>query len=206
VAKVLIVDDDSFLRELLREFLESLGHRVTTAPDGAEGLAHLRRHHPDVLVLDLQMPILDGWSVLRTCRDTLGLDDIPVVVMSALPGANATHADLNVACCLAKPFDLEQLAGALETIENAAAEVCAYCRIESSTHRVRVFARDSPVGTWPLCGSCWRFMEAGFATHRPGDNLRNRLSAPIPVNTAELSGWIRTGLQQMRRQSVRRRA
>jgi CheY-like chemotaxis protein len=201
VATILIVDDDPFLRALLCEFLKGLGHRVATAPDGAEGLARIRKHRPDVLVLDLQMPVMDGWSVLRTCRDTVELADLPVVVISAMSGANATLAELNVACFLAKPFDLQQLTQALGAVEIAAAQVCAYCRAESSTHRVRVFTPDNPDGVWPMCDSCWRFLEVGFATHRPGDDLRSRLSASIPVSTAELRGWIRTGLQQVRRQS-----
>jgi len=198
---VLIVDDDASLRTLLGEFLSGLGYGVTTASNGADGLTRLRRHRPDVLVLDLEMPIVDGWSVLRTCRQTSELADLPVVVISGMPSADAALGELSVSCRLVKPFDLRALTHALENIETATPQLCAYCHADSSPHRVRVFTPDNPGGVWPLCDSCWTFLEVGFRAHRPGESLHKRLTHSIPVNAVEIRGWLGTGVQQVRRRS-----
>jgi CheY-like chemotaxis protein len=62
---ILIVDDDADLRQLVAEFLEAAGHRVQTAPNGHEALAQMRRECPDLVVLDLEMPGMDGRALLR---------------------------------------------------------------------------------------------------------------------------------------------
>src|SRR5262245_35657603 len=82
---ILVVDDEPSLRLLVCMFLESEGYVVETAASGDEALRVLHDRRPDVLLLDLMMPGMDGWEVLRACRAQVDLADLPVIVMSAAP-------------------------------------------------------------------------------------------------------------------------
>lgn len=86
MATVLIVDDEPDIVLLVRVNLELAGHDVLTAADGEEGLAAAHANHPDVIVLDVMMPKLDGWSVLERLKsdDDLLIRTIPVVMLTAL--------------------------------------------------------------------------------------------------------------------------
>jgi CheY-like chemotaxis protein len=206
MAHVLLVEDNTPIRLLLTEFLETAGHRVEGASDGAEALERMRQDCPDAVVLDLQMPVLDGWSLLRTCRATPELAEVPAVVMSALDDAYTTVAALGVQRCLSKPFDLDQLAAALEDLgveTHASAPHCTYCGAETATRDLRVFTRAQPDDRWQLCDRCWMFLGVGFQAHRPAEDLEQRLSEPIPIHAAEARGWISTGLARVGRQSER---
>jgi CheY-like chemotaxis protein len=202
MAHVLLVEDDPRLRLLLAEFLEAAGHAVDRASDGAQALARMRQDRPDALVLDLQMPVLDGWGLLRACREMPGLAELPVVVMSGMEDAAATVAELGVEHCLRKPFDLDQLAAALEELgvtDAPVVRVCTYCGAERPTYVMRVFTRTDPDGRWRLCQRCWRFLEVGFGAHRPTQDLQQRLEGPVPIHATEARGWITTGLAQVGR-------
>ena len=119
---VLVVDDDGDVREAVAEVLRDQGYDVETAANGQVALKHLETGlAPDVLVLDLMMPIVDGWSVLAHLKDTPALAHIPVLVITAAGGsvvepiASLTHGFLK------KPLDLEHLLDALERCRSAAA-------------------------------------------------------------------------------------
>jgi CheY-like chemotaxis protein len=88
VARVLVVDDEPDLRDLLRVSLNLAGHVVSLAPDGYRGLALARAERPDVIVLDVMMPGLDGWDVLTSLKaDTEpGVATIPVLMLTARAG------------------------------------------------------------------------------------------------------------------------
>ena len=113
--RVVVVDDDYGIRELLRMWLEDLGWTVTTAADGREALAIMRRGAHDVVLLDLMMPILDGWSVLEERQRDQALKIMPVVVMSAgwLEGFSRAES-MGAQGWLSKPFDLECIMTTLE--------------------------------------------------------------------------------------------
>jgi CheY-like chemotaxis protein len=81
--EVLVVDDDPDSRRVATKFLEEAGAAVRQAPDGESALVSMRRHAPDVVVLDLMMPVLDGFGVLATMRADPLLAAIPVIVLSA---------------------------------------------------------------------------------------------------------------------------
>jgi CheY-like chemotaxis protein len=68
VARILVIDDEPMIRTVLRYELEPAGHDVLLAEDGLRGVAFARRQKPDVIILDLMMPILDGYSVLEMLR------------------------------------------------------------------------------------------------------------------------------------------
>jgi CheY-like chemotaxis protein len=111
--EVLLVDDDGALRETAAEVLLLAGFNVTTASNGAEALDALNERSAGVILLDLRMPVLDGWSFLRHRAADQSLAAIPVVIMSSEPidPALATPVDL----CLGKPFDDIGLINAVAT-------------------------------------------------------------------------------------------
>ena len=112
---VLVVDDDRDGREALAEVLSGMGYTVVQARDGLEALAQVRASAPDLILLDLAMPNMNGWEFRRVQLADDAIAHVPVVVVSA------TVARLEVlrpSACLAKPFDVHRL---LETVELLAA-------------------------------------------------------------------------------------
>ena len=106
--KVLVVDDEKDSRVLIEHFLEEFGCQVFTATGGEEGLELARKHKPDLITLDLVMPELNGWEVLKRLKADPDLRTIPVVVVSVV--ANEGHGRLLGAVDLiTKPFEREDL-------------------------------------------------------------------------------------------------
>lgn len=109
-ARLLVVDDEQDLVQLVRTNLEQAGFRVRTAADGIEAVERLREERPDLLLLDVMMPNLDGWGVLAHL-DANGHVDLPVVMLTALSDErDVIRAHLSGAVhYLTKPFDLASL-------------------------------------------------------------------------------------------------
>lgn len=89
---VLVADDDADIRELVRYRLEQAGYRVIAAADGREALELAEQHHPDLVLLDVMMPHLDGFEVTRRLRKHESLASVPVVLLSA-----SMHGDADAA-------------------------------------------------------------------------------------------------------------
>jgi excisionase family DNA binding protein len=108
---VLVVDDDPGVRQVVRANLEAEGYAVREAGSADEGLASLEEEPPDLLLLDVMMPEVDGWEMLRRVQERYGLGAIPVLVFSGTVDER-TVADATVRGArgfLGKPFDLQQL-------------------------------------------------------------------------------------------------
>jgi CheY-like chemotaxis protein len=106
---VLLVDDEPALREIMADALVAEGYRVTTAGNGAEALDRLAHDRPDLIVLDLMMPVLDGWAFIESYRESAHAE-VPIVCVSAVmsnPMAERLR-QLGVRVCLTKPFDLAE--------------------------------------------------------------------------------------------------
>ncbi len=105
MARILVVDDDPGIRQLLTDVLELEGHAVTTAVDGLDAVQVLDAASPDFVVLDVMMPHLDGYAVLRRIRERSG-DPVPVLMLTAAaePDAAARAWADGVDYYLAKPF------------------------------------------------------------------------------------------------------
>jgi len=84
--KILLVDDDSDIREALTMVLESRGYQVVTAQDGIEGLACLKAEKPDLMILDLLMPNMDGFGVMKELRDPRWAEysEMPILIQTAV--------------------------------------------------------------------------------------------------------------------------
>jgi len=110
--RILVIDDEQAVRHVLRDLLASEGYLVIEAADGAQGLNCLRATCPDVVILDLMMPRMNGWAFAEECRRMDSCGELPIIAMSAVydvEGAAAALRALNVRACLAKPFDLDVL-------------------------------------------------------------------------------------------------
>jgi CheY-like chemotaxis protein len=106
--KVLVVDDEKDSRDLIEHYLEEFGCHVISASGGEEGLALARQHHPDLMTLDLLMPGMTGWEVLKRMKADPALRPIPVVVVSVLAGEGRGSL-LGAVDLVAKPFEREDL-------------------------------------------------------------------------------------------------
>src|SRR3954465_891810 len=117
MARILVVDDSPDQAASLARILQTTGHDVVTAPNGREALAQVISAMPDVVVLDLLMPEMDGPSFLEVVRSYLRLQSLPVVVFTGAgdsPLIDRIKA-LNVNCILAKgKASLDEVLGALE--------------------------------------------------------------------------------------------
>lgn len=104
---VLIVDDDPSITAAVRESLESEGYRVTTARNGVEALAEVDADLPSVILLDMRMPVMNGWDFAARMRDAGHA--VPLVVMTAAASAQVWAAEIDAHDVLPKPFTLDQL-------------------------------------------------------------------------------------------------
>ena len=119
--RVLVVDDEEPIRSTLTEAFELEGYAVRAASNGAEAFDLMRRFRPSAIVLDLMMPVMNGWQFLEQCRGDAECSDTPILVISAYSKLPQEAAKLGVKACIAKPFDLEVLLGAVDRIVRAAA-------------------------------------------------------------------------------------
>lgn len=115
MANVLVIDDEQAIRLLIVAILEDEGHRVIEARDGFEGLDLLAQERPDVVILDIMMPGIDGYETLRRIRQDTQLDGVPVVMVSA----GGFQAPDNVAAFLRKPFDITDFLGTIDRLVSA---------------------------------------------------------------------------------------
>ena len=118
--RVLVVDDDSSIRKLLVAVLRREGYRVVEARDGREALTEMSTGSTDLVIMDLVMPEVSGWQVLRERAADPELRRIPVIVVSASNTVKAAAAllDQHVFAVISKPFDLHVL---LETVTSCLA-------------------------------------------------------------------------------------
>ena len=113
MASVLVVDDEADIRSLVRELLERAGHDVLEAGDGNEGLRAFFASRPDLVVLDVSMPGLDGWGTLERIRE---LSDVPVVMLTAQARELAKVRGLRGGAddYITKPFGRQELLARVE--------------------------------------------------------------------------------------------
>lgn len=118
VGRVLVVEDDDDLAHIISRNLELAGHAVEVAGDGSAGLAAAQRSQPHVILLDVMMPVMDGWEVLRELKQDPTTREIPVVMLTALAEErDVIQGHLRGAVrYMTKPFEMREL---LETVTEA---------------------------------------------------------------------------------------
>jgi DNA-binding response OmpR family regulator len=111
MARVLLIEDEPALARLVQLIVEIHGHQCIIASDGSRGFATARRQAPDAILLDLMMPIMDGFAALQALRDDERTARIPVVVLSAVSKEMMEQRclDLGARSVVRKPFDTDEL-------------------------------------------------------------------------------------------------
>ena len=112
--KILVIDDDKEIRTVIAELLSMSGYDVVEAASGQQGLDHASRFVPDLVLLDVMMPGIDGWTVLSKLQDNPKLADVPVIVLSAV-GDVEMAMSLGAASVLLKPVDASRLTAEIAT-------------------------------------------------------------------------------------------
>jgi DNA-binding response OmpR family regulator len=118
---VLVVDDEPQVVWMLQFSLEAEGFQTFAARDGRTALDELREHRPQLMLLDIMMPVMDGWSVLQEIRDLPAGERPRVVVVSARATLRdrAKAAELGAIAFVAKPFNVDDLLGVLNRLKKA---------------------------------------------------------------------------------------
>ena len=112
--RILVVDDEPGIRTTVSAMLEIEGYEVDQAANGADALARLAHVMPDLIVLDMRMPVLDGWGFAAELRRRG--HEVPIVVMTAARDAGRWAAEVSAAATLSKPFRYDDLIGAVERV------------------------------------------------------------------------------------------
>ncbi|WP_104381810.1 response regulator [Sphingobacterium sp. HMA12] len=114
--KIMICDDDQGIVEMLELFLELEGFNVISEINSTNLIKQLTTHQPDLLLLDLWMPLLSGDQVIKIIRNTPEVKDLPVLILSASVDGAAIAEDLGANGFIAKPFDLDEITSKINAI------------------------------------------------------------------------------------------
>lgn len=164
---VLVVDDDPAMRGLLAKTLEKEGYRVIAAGNGVDALALARQHKPQAITLDVMMPQLDGWGVLKELKADAGLRDIPVIMVTVL-NERGMAIPLGAADFLTKPIDRQHLTAILR-------EHCA-----NPANASILVVEDDPPTREVLCHSLTSMGHVAHATVNGRDGLDWLANHPAP--------------------------
>jgi diguanylate cyclase (GGDEF)-like protein/PAS domain S-box-containing protein len=146
---LLLVDDNEMNRDLLARRLERAGFQVTIAEDGNKALEVVRREPPDLVLLDVDMPGLDGFQVLEILRETYSAAQLPVIMVTAMTGSEEVVRALRMGACdyVTKPVDFPV---ALARINIQLERKQAVTALRESEERYALAARGSNDGLWDL--------------------------------------------------------
>jgi CheY-like chemotaxis protein len=114
---VLVVEDDDSIREVIADVLHDHGYRTIAAANGAEALAVLETVRPNVMVLDLLMPVMHGWDFMESYFEKTGGTSVPIVIVSVNPALPRSFDRFGVRHVVSKPFDVDVL---LSSVDEAA--------------------------------------------------------------------------------------
>lgn len=106
--RILVVDDDELIRGFIEAALTDNGYEVVEAPDGAQALTLLMSLQPDLILLDMRMPVMNGWDFAVAYHQRPG-KHVPIVVLTAATDAEAYATQINAQAYLSKPFGINQL-------------------------------------------------------------------------------------------------
>lgn len=113
---ILVVEDDQDIREDLAFLLRRQGFEVTTAANGLDALEQVRTDKPCVILLDLMMPVMDGWQFRTRQLAEPSIAAVPVIVISGVADRTRHPCELNAAAMLAKPIQMERLLAAVKRV------------------------------------------------------------------------------------------
>jgi len=122
MAKILLVEDNEMNRDMVSRRLVRAGYEVSIAEDGARGVAMAMSARPDLILMDMSLPVLDGWEATRRIKATAELSKIPIIALTAHAMATDRDKALKAGCDEydTKPIELERLLGKIRTLLEAA--------------------------------------------------------------------------------------
>jgi DNA-binding response OmpR family regulator len=145
--RVLIVDDEPAIRRLLCDLFKSEGYLVSQAADGARALEQLRLVRPNIVVVDMMMPVMNGLEFVTECRRIEGCGDLPIILLSAMYENVRTASRLprmGINACLGKPFSVQELLAVVALHERRTSEQPIAMRLEAGPVRVLLML-DRPI-------------------------------------------------------------
>jgi two-component system cell cycle response regulator DivK len=109
--RILVIEDNEDNRQIIRDLLTSLGYELIEAVDGAQGVAMAQSHRPDLILMDIQLPEMDGYEATRQIRAVSELKTVPIIAVTsyALSGDEAKARDAGCDGYVAKPFSPREL-------------------------------------------------------------------------------------------------
>ena len=116
--KLLLVEDNEMNRDMLSRRLARRGYEIVVATDGSQGVAEATRHLPDLIIMDMSLPVLDGWESTRALKEQPETRSIPVLALTAHAMAGERERALEAGCndYDTKPVDFTRLLGKIETL------------------------------------------------------------------------------------------
>ena len=114
-AHILVVDDDPDMQDVMALALEAGDYRVCRASNGQEALERVAERAQDLILLDMRMPVMDGWAFAAELRQRYG-HQIPIVVCTAAEDARRRGLEVGAVGCLSKPFELEEMLRLVESV------------------------------------------------------------------------------------------
>lgn len=118
MAKIMIVDDDEKVTTLLGRFLTANKYQIITLNDSLKAVAAANKTLPDLIILDIMMPHLDGFTLCRKLRDDPKFAKTPILIITALDNSNSKATTFGANDYLSKPFNLDELAYKIEFLLN----------------------------------------------------------------------------------------
>jgi CheY-like chemotaxis protein len=121
MAKLLIVEDNEMNRDMLSRRLQRRGFVTLIATDGGAGVATARMEHPDLILMDMSLPVIDGWEATRQLKADPATAGIPIIALTAHAMTSDRDKALEAGCndYDTKPVDLQRLLGKIDTLLNS---------------------------------------------------------------------------------------
>lgn len=116
--RILVVEDDPDLRTIVRLQLSASGYEIIEACNGAEGFTAIQEETPDCVILDLMMPVMDGFGFLKRARSVMALQDVPILILTASEDERnrVRGFQYQADAYMSKPYDLQELTAEVERL------------------------------------------------------------------------------------------
>ena len=142
--KVLVVEDDNNIAELLRLYLQKDGFEVSHAADGGKAVEMAKEIQPDIVLLDIMLPVMDGWQVCRELRKTMKM---PIIMLTAKGETEDKVSGLEMGAddYIVKPFEVKELLARVHAVLRCTSSACA-----KSSRACPTSGRSRPSGAWAI--------------------------------------------------------
>jgi two-component system cell cycle response regulator DivK len=125
MASILVVEDTADILDILTRQLRYAGHQVIGATNGVDGMACARAYLPDLIVMDLVMPLVDGWEAIKQLKADARCADLPILAITARVLTETKEQARAVGCAafISKPFTMQELFAAVDSLTGLAEEI-----------------------------------------------------------------------------------